>query len=198
MIAPFALSALEKAINQYVALDPEIDEKRQPLEGKCLKLIIKPVTLYFSFDKDKITLSNDSHQSPDATLEGYPLSFLKLHFSDADHLFSLFKTDISIQGDIEVGQQVKALFESIDIDWEEHLSQLTGDIIAHQVATVLKRTQTFGEGLLKSTQKNMTDYLQEECRLLPTKEELNDFYDDVDTLRLRVDRLCAKVKEKRS
>lgn len=194
MFDAIALNTLETIINQYIALDPDIDSKRESLEGKCLKLIIKPVTLYFLFQKDKIAILSQTEQTPDAILEGYPLSFLKLHFADNHQLFSLFKTDISMQGDIEVGQQVKQLFERIDIDWEEHLSRLTGDIVAHQVSQVFKRTLSFGKHVLSSAQHNMTDYLQEECRILPTKEELADYYDDVDNLRLRVDRLAAKIK----
>lgn len=194
MMKSLALNTFENILNQYIALDPDINSKRKMLEGKSLKLIIKPITLIFVFEKEKITIQADSDQTPDATLEGYPLSFLKLHFADKHELFSLFKTDISMKGDVEVGQQVKQLFESIDIDWEEHLSHITGDIIAHQLAHVFKRTRAFGKHVMSSTQQNMTDYLQEECQLLPTREELCDFFDDVDDLRLRVDRLIARAK----
>jgi ubiquinone biosynthesis protein UbiJ len=197
-INTLALSALEEAINRYVSLDPEASEKRRPLEGKRLKLVIKPVTLFFFFEKDKIKLLSATDKTPHTTLEGYPLSFLKLQLTDKHHLFSIFKTEISISGDIELGQHVKTFFERIDIDWEEHLSRLTGDIIAHQLSTIAKRTQAFSKRLLHATQQNITDYLQEECRVLPCKEELTDFFDDIDGLRFRVDRLEARLKEQLS
>lgn len=195
MIETIALAPLEKAINHYLSMDPDVYQKRKALDGKCLKLVIKPCTLYFLFEKEKIHVLSSSKQKPDATLIGYPLAFLKLHFSDDAELFSLFKGEITMEGDIEVGQRVKTLFDTIDIDWEEHLSQLTGDIVAHQLTNIVKKTKDIGSRLIKSTQLNMTDYLQEECRILPTREELSDFFDDIDNLRLRLDRLEAHMKE---
>lgn len=186
---------LETLLNHYISMDSNAIQKLKPLKGNVLKLIIKPVTLFVLFDEEKIRLQTSSERPPDTTLEGDPLSFIKLQFADKNHLFSLFKHEMRISGDLNAGQQAKAFFENIDIDWEEHLSKLTGDIVAHQLASLLKRTQSFSTHLFNTNKQNLTDYLQEETRLLPCKEELSDFYDDVDALRLRVDRLLAKATE---
>ena len=45
-------------------------------------------------------------------------------------------------------------------------------------------------------QQNLTEYLQEETKHLPAREEIEDFFDDVDNLKLRLDRLQAKMKIK--
>lgn len=37
----------------------------------------------------------------------------------------------------------------------------------------------------------MTEYLQEERRLVPSAQEVNDFFQDIDDLGLRVERLMA-------
>ena len=40
---------------------------------------------------------------------------------------------------------------------------------------------------------DLTEYLQEEARVVPTRMGLEAFMDDIDTLRSDVDRLAARV-----
>jgi ubiquinone biosynthesis accessory factor UbiJ len=44
-------------------------------------------------------------------------------------------------------------------------------------------------------QLNMTEFLQEELRVVPSKNELDDFFNDVDELRLSVERLQAHINQ---
>ena len=106
---------------------------------------------------------------------------------------NLFKQDLSISGDIDFGQDVRDLFGQIDIDWEEHLSHFTGDIIAHQLANLFTSTLKNVDEINTTFQQSLTEYLQEETKCLPCREELNDFFDDVDSMKLRVDRLQART-----
>ena len=41
--------------------------------------------------------------------------------------------------------------------------------------------------------QNMSEYLHEEVRLLPSKNELDDFFKDIDALALDVERTAAHV-----
>ena len=45
-------------------------------------------------------------------------------------------------GDVELGQQVKTLFDEIDIDWEGHLARFTGDVVAFQVGSLFRQEPT--------------------------------------------------------
>ncbi len=189
-----ACSALEAAINQYLALDYNSAEKLKKLSNKTILLNIKPLELFFCFDETKIKIkSKHDLNKVDATIAGYPAAFIQLHFSSTENAPNLFKQDLSINGDLEFGQNVRDLFQTIDIDWQEHLSQLTGDIIAHECANVFKRSINFMNDVSQSMQQNLTEYLQEETKHLPCSEEIEDFFDDVDNLKLRLDRLQAKL-----
>ena len=190
-----ALQSLEKSVNYYLSLDPESVLTLQTLHGKILKLHIKPIVLFFCFENAKVKIKSQSDLNATATLEGYPLAFLQLPFLDKSQVPKLFKQELKISGDLEFGQQVRHLFQNIDIDWEEHLSQFTGDIVAHEVTNIFHRTTNFFKKINHSMQRNLTEYLQEETEHLPCKEEIEDFCDDIDHLKLRVDRLQATLKE---
>lgn len=191
-----AYQTLEDLLNNYLHMDPASEKRLEELAGKNLKLSIKPITVFFAFKKQKIQLLEDiDNQKIDATLEGYPLAFLQLHFSKKDQIPSLFKQDLTVSGDLDFGQEVRDLFSNLDIDWEEQLSKLTGDIVAHQFANIIKSSITNVEQVSSSLQQSFTEYLQEEIKVLPCKEELEDFFDDIDRLRLRVDRLQAKLDQ---
>lgn len=192
----FAIQSLEKSINHYINLDPNATLKVQALSNNILKLCIKPVVLYFHFHEKHIQIKADNNDdNVTATIEGYPLAFLQLAFLDKKKVPQLFKQDLSISGDIAFGQNVRDLFQNIDIDWEEHISSFTGDIIAHELANIFSHSKKFTHNMLTSMQKNITEYLQEETAHLPCREEIDDFCQDIDHLKLRVDRLQAKLKE---
>lgn len=185
---------LEQALNSYLSLDENYQEKLQPLVGKTLQVNMAPITMMIVFEATGVKLSDSIEGDVTTTLSGHPLAFIKLQFSDSSD-FSLFKQDMRIEGDIEFGQQAKAFFDTIDIDWEEHLSRLTGDIVAHNLSQLVSKTRKKSQQVATSFQQNIDEYLKEEINLLPAKEAVDDFMDDVDALRLRVDRLEALVRE---
>ena len=47
----------------------------------------------------------------------------------------------------------------------------------------------------ESMRRDVTEYLQEELRAFPPREEVNDFFNDIDELSLRVERLAAHVNQ---
>ncbi len=194
-INTLALDNLANALNQYLALDSQSLDKIKALNGKVLKLTITPIYFYIVFNDSRIELKPTIEDEPDTSIEGLPWSYIQMHFASSTQKSQLFKDGLSIKGDIDFGQKVQALFNEIDIDWEEHLSKLTGDIVANEFFKLCHSTKKWADNFKESMRLNTRDYLQEESDFLPTQEELQDFYDDVDSLALRVDRLSAKMKE---
>ena len=190
-----ALDTLTTVINQYLNLDPDSGARLKALEGKTLKLVIKPISLFFCFEETGLIVKSDiGEQQADATIDGYPLAFIQLHLSSKDAP-NLFKQDLRIEGDIEFGQAVRDLFSKLDIDWEELLAGFTGDMVANQLGKLFEQGKTFFQEVSSSTVETLTEYLQEEAKHLPCREEVDDFCNDVDSLRFRVDRLQAKVNQ---
>ncbi len=195
MLKKYSLKALQSAMNHALALDPGFSGKMAPLTGKWLEIVIEPlgVNFFMGFDNTAIKLQDTLTFPADTVIHSSPLGLIRLSLLPASKARSLFNDQIRIQGNIELGQEVKQLFDQIDIDWEGHLAQFTGDIIAHQVGSAWRHARAFGKRMAGSLHANIEEYLHEELRVSPATEELNDFYEDVDKLIMDVDRLQAKM-----
>ncbi|PJD91638.1 MAG: hypothetical protein CK424_06320 [Legionella sp.] len=197
MIKEYSLLALQKAMNGALALDEDMPIKIKPLEGKVLEIVISPLNVYFfiHFRQGKIRLLGYYEGIPDTVIHSSPLGLIRLSLLPASKLRSLFNDSIRISGDVELGQQVKALFDNIDIDWEGHLAHFTGDVVAHQVGSWMRDGYDFNRRLVSSLKRSVTEYLQEERRVFPGLQETKDFFQDIDDLGLRIERLMAHFNQ---
>lgn len=197
MIKTFSLMALQTALNQALSLDESRRSSIQALHGKVLELIISPLNIHFfmCFQHTEIQLLSQSSQAPDTIIHTSPLGLIRLSLLPASKVRSLFNDSIKLSGDLELGQQVKRLFDELDIDWEGHLAHFTGDVVAHQIGSFVRQGIAFKRRLNTSVTQNITSYLQDDCRLFPPREEINDFFHDVDDLVLRVERLSAHINQ---
>ncbi len=197
MIKKYSLTILQKAINHALALDESMPSKLQALEGKLLEIIIKPlnVNFFIHFTGAQLHLLTESENQPDTIIQSNPLGLIRLSLLPASKMRSVFNDDVSISGDIELGQRVKNLFDELEIDWEGHLSRFTGDVIAYQLGSVVRQGLAFKKQIHASMHQNLTEFLQEEIRIFPPREEINDFFNDIDELSLATERLTAHVNQ---
>jgi ubiquinone biosynthesis protein UbiJ len=194
MMIKHSLPLLQKAMNKALHLDGAMPEKLRRLEGKCLQICITPLQVQFfmTFEGGEIVLLEQA-DSPDTVIESSPLGLIRLSLLPLSRARSLFHDEVRFSGDTELGQQVKQLFDELDIDWEGHLARFTGDVVAHQVGSFIRRGRAMKQELTQSLCTNVSEYLHEELRHFPPAEELNDFFADVDTLVDDTERLAAQI-----
>ena len=196
MIKSYSLAILQKAINHALSLDESMPIKIKALDGKLLEIIISPlnVNFFIYFTNGQLCLLAQSERKADTTIESSPLGLIRLSLLPTSKMRSLFNDSVRISGDVELGQQIKTLFDEMEIDWEGHLARFTGDVVAYQVGSFLRQGLAFKQQIDGSMRQNLTEYLQEELRAFPPREEINDFFKDIDELSLAVERLAAHVK----
>jgi ubiquinone biosynthesis protein UbiJ len=107
---------------------------------------------------------------------------------------TLFSGAVSIDGDVETGQAFKAILDEMDIDWEEQLSRLTGDVIAHQLTNMTRRAGKALGHSRRTLEQDIGEYLQEELRVLPARIETGNFSAAVTRISIDADRLAARIK----
>ena len=191
------LSGLEAAINRYLRLDPECGARMATLSGRCIGIELRglDLQLFIYPGEQGVRLSdqlNDDAEA-DTTLRGTPLGMARLGLGKNTEK-TLFSGDVSIDGDVETGQAFKAILDNMDIDWEEQLSKLTGDVIAHQLSrTAIRAGQAFRHSQ-HTLQQDIGEYLQEELRVLPSRIETENFSAAVTRISMDTDRLAARVK----
>ncbi|WP_298623815.1 SCP2 sterol-binding domain-containing protein [uncultured Legionella sp.] len=197
MLKKYSLKALQKAINQAMNLDDMMHSKLLALDGKVLEMIISPlnVAFFIQFLNGEMLLLDHYDGHADTVIHSNPIGLIRLSLLPPSKARSLFNDKIRMSGDIEFGQQVKKLFDEMDIDWEGHLAHFTGDVVAHQIGSFIRKGMKFKNQFSSSMKQNVTEFLQEELRVLPSRNELEDFFNDVDDLSLSVERLQAHITQ---
>ncbi len=197
--SPLALA--EPLINRALKLDPEFLESLEPLRGKLLALELggTDVTVYLSLSGDGVTLYQRSEaeeilrgRAPDVGVSGTPAALLrmlgKMRRGDAG-----FGDEVRLSGDVAVMETLRDAFRRLDVDLEEQLSRLVGDIAAHEVGRAARAVLSWGENLRQTLLADSGEYLVEELRVSPPRHELEDFAAEVDRIRDDVERIEKRI-----
>lgn len=189
-----AAKALEQAMGAYLRLDPEIFGHLARFEGKVIAIQWQDTDwcLYLAPHGEGIQVLSHFHGAPDTTLVGRPLAFAKLA-THQDSSGVLFSGEVKIQGDVELGQRFKGVLDRMDIDWEEWLSKVTGDVLAHKAGHALRQLRQWWQQSTRQGAENAAEYLQQEVRQVPTAEEVDGFYEEVGRLRDDVERAAVRL-----
>ncbi|MEE9344327.1 MAG: SCP2 sterol-binding domain-containing protein [Methylococcales bacterium] len=189
------LNALEKLVNSVLGMASDTDHLLAPLSGKIVKIHIDPpgFDIVMCFSEQGIQMLENYPAEPDVELRGSPVAFGLMSFSGRPTR-PLFSGKVSMQGDSQVGHHFQQLFESLNIDWQQQLSRIIGTHAAQRVADFVGQGKQWFDETGDAVQEDISEYLQEESKILPAQAEADMMFDDVDQLRADSDRLEARVK----
>lgn len=201
MQIPIALlGSIETVINAWLKLDNETLPRFSALDGKIIHLHITGLDLnmYFLPTPSGIQVMGnypDEEQGGvvDATIHGSPMALMRLGTS-SNAGETMLKSDVEIEGDMHVAEKFSEILREVDIDWEELLSKLVGDIIAHQAGQVVRNVSGWFKESADAMKMNTAEYLSEESKVTPAEAEVRNFMDQVDKMRMGVDRIEARIK----
>lgn len=195
MLKKISLQALQFAINQAINLDPVMPEKLLSINQKIIEMIVSPLNVHFyiCIVDGKIFLKSDCLTKPDTIIHSNPMGLIRLSLLPSSKMRSLFNDQIQISGDVQVGQKLKQIFDSMQVDWEGHLAHFTGDVVAHQIGRVFRKGKNIHKQYIDTIKQSSKDYLTYEISCVPSREEIEKFCSEVDDLRLRTERLSAHV-----
>lgn len=190
------LAAMEAGLNQLLAMDPETYQRLARFKGRIIAFYISDIdqTLYFFPDSQGIQIVSHYDGEADTKISGSLIAFARMAMAEEKvKTASVFKGDISITGDVALGQHFQSLFQQLDIDWEEHLSHITGDVIAHSLANMARGVLDWGKQAVDSFAMDASEYVQYETRDIASAPEINHFNAQVDKIRSDVDRAEARL-----
>lgn len=199
MIKTFFLSSIETALNKYLQCDEKSAQRLEKMAGKSVTIELLPLHILFvcSFNDTGVTIKVNENADSAAIIKGTPLQLLGV-LIDKQHRHQFFADDVKIEGDAEFAQQVIFLFDHVEIDWEEQTANMIGDVPAFQASKLVKSIRSWFGKNGKAFAQDINDYLHEEAAWFPVKEELQEFFTDIDTLRMDTDRLEARLTKLRS
>lgn len=182
------------------SINKQIQEKTpalrlsEDLEGKVISIQIKNTAHNIDF----IMLSNELciHPTPhehDVQITGSLLTFFGLLKNNPEE--ALRDGLINFDGDVGVGQKFQKLMGLIKPDLEEELSFFVGDITANGIGKFSSKTNRWISRSKNILEENISEFLQEERKILPSKYEFNNFTKDVNTLRDDIERIEIRIRQ---
>ncbi len=193
------LGPIEAAINAWLKLDEDTLPRFSTLDGKIIRFHITgfDLNMYFLPSPSGIQVlgaypSEEEGGEVDATIHGSPMALLALSTSkNAGE--TMLKSEVEIEGDMRVAEKFSQILREVDIDWEELLSKLVGDIVAHQAGQATRSISSWFKETGEAMRMNTGEYLSEESKLTPANAEISYHMDQIDEVRMGVDRLEARI-----
>ncbi len=203
------LKLINKALKKYLGSDPEIASKLDKFEGQLLLVHLTDVGKEFlvtpiqaGLEVSEHIVAEDSEESKVAEEEQNEfttiihsniISLVRIGLG-AEYQSMLNSGALKIEGDVEFANQLRSIFMQVDIDWEEIASKYIGDFAAFQLGLFVNKFKNYKSRSLDNFRLDVSEYLQEESRIVPTKVELNRFMKGVDDLDANVQRLKARIQ----
>ena len=189
------LRPLVVLINRQIqATTPARDICRE-ITGNVVAVRVSDSSLatYFHIGDDAITMTGRYEEEPDVVISGSLLSLARLASSSATD--AIRDGSVELHGDARVAQSFQQLLRYARPDIEEELSNLFGDTAAHSMGNFARSAREWSKGARETMQQNISEYLQEESRAVPARDEVNAFRHDVETLRDDVARFEARLNK---
>lgn len=185
------LTLIESLVNLAIESVPEALPLLESLEGRTLEIILTPfkTPVFVSFEAQRITLSWNLAEKATSRVEGSISAFMASALSGQSSL----PKSLRIEGDANDMMTVHQLIQVLKLDWEEILSQFTGDAPAYFIGKNIKRFGHWWQDNFQTFKENTHDFVIDEIPLVPHANELTAFFDDVDRLRHQVERFEKRL-----
>lgn len=189
----------EEVTNRFLRLDPDTLRRLGDIENKVICVRLKTASsdhqpeYYFFPSEGGLQFRTQYDGSADVTISGNLPAFMRMVLGQrAKGAFA--NGEMQISGDLELGQRFQDILKKLDIDWEEITSHYVGDTVAHQIGNLVRGVRDWRRQAHDTLRQDAAEYLQEEARLLPRKEHVDEFMSAVDTLRADVDRMEKRIQ----
>ena len=198
LLGSLVLFPFEQLVNRILAADSHLRNQLQPFIGKSLqmKCSIPRVTVTVLFEDSRVRLLSAEPSlleiKPTASISGTVADLLSLLLqSSADKPLS--NPAIVLEGDATFIQDLYTNVQNMDIDWEDYLAPLLGDVVTNEISRLGGNAREWSHQARTNVRRNIDDYLKEESQLFPHSDQLDSFNEELHRLRLRIDRVKAKA-----
>ena len=188
------LRPLASMINRQVRGKTPARELCAQLAGKVVAVRVRDTALamYFMINQDGVDLRLRSEADPDVAITSSLLSLAGLAARGGET--GLRDGSVELTGDVYTAQSFQQLLSYGRPDLEEELSAVIGDTAAHGIGEFIRGIGRWSREARSTMGQNLSEYLQEESRAVPSRYEADRFRKQVNTLRDDVDRLEARIR----
>jgi len=193
---PLVSAGIEGVLNTFLYRERALKPARQRLQGKVLRIVLKEFStpLILAFSERQVDVLSAWEGEADCTVITQARLLPKLR--DRQQLTTLIRSgELEVQGDIQVVQNLSALFDLAEFDFAELLAPYTGDIAAEGIAKVRRGgAKRFQHGLQRQ-QQYVGEAITEEWRLAPGGLEVAWFAEEAAAVARSVDALTKRLEK---
>ncbi|HRE30971.1 MAG TPA: hypothetical protein PLD88_03260, partial [Candidatus Berkiella sp.] len=124
----------------------------------------------------------------DTTFSGPLNAFISMIFTK-----NRVQHGLHIRGDLECAKALYDTWRYLDLDFEGAIANVVGGDIARGLSEGFSQSHAWFKKTFDARTQDLGAYFQDEKKWLPTRMEIEDFFSEVDSLRLDVERLSARI-----
>ena len=189
------LASVENGVNRILRLDSTAMARLQPLTGKVIAVeCAAPALQLFILPSDEgLLLATQWAADADCTLRAPAASLMRLVLSK-DKTAVLHSPEVDLEGDSHVLMALAQVLQDLELDWEYELSHWLGPVATALIGGHLRSRANWYQQGFASLNQNLAEYLSEEARTLVGQREAQARFDELDQLKLDLDRLEARFE----
>ncbi|MFO1320630.1 MAG: hypothetical protein U1F52_13520 [Burkholderiales bacterium] len=174
--------------NHVLATAPWAKDALRPFAGRQVAWVTPVGRFRLSLTAEGGVGPAGADVDPDLVVMGDPVVLARLAAGDVTA-----RGDLRVEGDDALARALWHVASRLRWDYEEDLSRLTGDIVAHRIGEALRTLGATARDSIERVGRTAAEYVTEEARLTPPAAEISAWLDDVDILRDDLDRLEQRI-----
>ena len=196
MIPDALLNLAEASINKALHTDALAASELSSLKGKVFAVECQspPLPVSLEADDEGVRLTNGVSEQADVVLSGALPDLMRLGLSLAKNESDFSSSGVEIRGDVSALLQLSRVLSRLEIDWEEILGSLIGEIPARLFFLGLERFQQVAPDIQEKTKEVSANFLSETAGMA-TADEAADIRERLRQLQYRLDRVQAKLNK---
>lgn len=190
-----SLSLIESIVNEVLSQDPHVQSQLGEHAGCIVRVDVEDLGISLDIipSEHGILLTQASLNPADVRLTGSAPALLKLLKKSQSRGKSRFK-ELKLEGDFELALSLSRAMSELQIDWETLLTKPLGRSLAHETVQFGQKSLAFAKRLVNKLGRDVRHSLQSGWEVCPHAKAVDDFCQEVDELRMAVDRLDSKIK----
>jgi len=155
-----------------------------------------PYKAFILINESSLTVQSQLNGQADCQIKAGISNWASLNsFIDAsEHPVEIEFERFEIQGNHELAENFLRALNLMELDWEEKLSQYTGDLIAHQIGQKTRQWHRYKKSTGRQITEMFEEYLKHELRIGPSRLEMQTWQTQLEELEQQTQTLLQRAK----
>lgn len=181
--------ALVMPLNHVLDSAPWARERLLRFAGRTAEFRVFPFVYRLTVTAEGRAEAPPTERVADTTVTLTPPLALRILSGDEEA-----RSQARFDGDAEFAREISYLAENLRWDYEEDLSRIVGDVVAHRIGQTARDLAAWRRQAVQNLGENFRDYWVDERPMIAPRQGVEEFSREVDRLRDAVERLEKRIE----